>query len=462
MNIFKYLHNKIVKNNKTGGSMYWKVEDKKWMKEREQLWSELQACLLEIGVFSKTELKLVEAYFLTGKRKQDSNKFEVVNLMFSLAWHPSKDPNVWIEEFERIKEQVYDKDRMISCIQQSYTQLRDYDLDYQLKSVTKHVPSIYLGEEQLLYEFFFKNETFLHLDVVRQADKAKQVALLHLKNRTLLYPDFTWLNQFKPYYNTFSAYFITDLAPYLTTQYFNKKFKKARSEESLKEGINACTVIVDNLDSYDDEFKKLVIVWVKMFESDNIDAEWKEFWKNAKNGLYKPENAIEESKTQQNTDNETSNINECQHHELIAGLIDLGYECETTDDVHELLLNIFEESAETLFDIENETVSPPYEGILDPLKLLVNKRQQEDKIEYTDNEFLKVSLNGKPFGSINLEDLLEESTNEYFQSVFELAKSWFPDQTFLYVDEGMIVLFILPKNVLSLLNKHGYNSALGF
>ena len=436
-------------------SVYWKVNDKQWMQARKKLWQELEACLIEKRVFDKKELKAAESYFLTGKRKQDSEKREIVSFMFSLAWHPSTAVEAWLAEFERIKEQAYDDYRMVNSVCEGYIKLRDYDKWYKLKSATTAVPNLYLGREGLLYQFFFKNKDFLNHPLIAETSECREEALFHIKNRTLSYPSLHLMEE-KEYTRTFATYFLDDLKPFLTTDFYNKQFKNQNTTERLSNAFNDSAEIVNNIDRYEAEFKEKVLQWQAIMESKDIVPEWQQFWLDAKAGALKPKEVDAIAPEEEATVTETTNL------PIVSELKALGYECSQTDDITDLLLDIFEDASVELFDIEDEGILPPYEGVLAPLQLLIDQNQQGDKIKYSDGNELKVTLNNKKFGKINLQDPLEESTEDYFRSVIELAKSWFPEQFYLSVDEGMIVLFILPKEVKFLLESYGYKTAQDF
>lgn len=443
-----------------GAPMYWLVKDKQWMSERKQLWAELKACLIEQKVFKKSELKKVEAYFLRGERKKDDEMLDTVSLLLSLAWHPSTDADVWLNEFERIKSLAYDDFRMQMSIKNSYIRIRTLDINYKLKSATVKVPNVFLNREALLYEFFFKNKGFSNNALVKSMNvisNEKARALRSLKNLATTYPDYKRLGGGKSYFNCMHSYLIPELAGFLTTEYFHKTAHNEDRKNILQIVFDKCASVVKELDKYEPEFQQQVRIWITQFENKDIAIEWQQLWENAKKGIYQAREEVEVISPIQesNQQNESS--------DLVMAMRELGYQCQDTDDSLELLLNVFEEKSSGLFDIEgSEATEPPYEAMLEPLQLLVSLRGKGDKITYSDEGMLIISLNGQVFGKINLEDVLENSTSEYFEAVYALAKNWFPKQTFLSTEDGMIVLFILPEEVMKVLVKQGVHSATGF
>ncbi len=456
MNIIIKAFKKLFDKN-NGAPMYWLVKDKQWMSERKQLWAELKVCLIEQKVFKKSELKKVEAYFLRGERKKGDDMRDTVSLLLSLAWHPSTEADVWLNEFERIKSLAYDDYRMLDAIQKSYTSIRTLDINYKLKSATVRVPNVFLHREALLYEFFFKNESFSNNALVQAMNEdsyEKDRALMSLKNLATNYPDYSKLRGGKPYFGCMHSYLIPELAGFLTSEYFHETAHNERRLNILQSVFEKCASVVKELDKYEPEFQQQVRIWLTQFENKDIAIEWQQLWENAKQGIYQTREEVEVILPVQesNQQNESS--------DLVIAMRELGYLCQDTDDTLELLLNVFEDKSSGLFDLEgSEATEPPYEAILEPLQLLVSLRGKEDKITYSDEGMLIISLNGQVFGKINLEDVLENSTSEYFEAVYALAKNWFPEQTFLSTDDGMIVLFILPKEVIKLLARYGEHSA---
>ncbi|PMG77745.1 hypothetical protein BCU84_09875 [Shewanella sp. 10N.286.51.B7] len=200
--------------------MYWKVEDKKWMKARKVLWAELKKCLLE-HQYSKKEVKYMEPYFLKGIRKQEDIAWaEPVPLIYCLAWHPSDDINVWFAEFQRIKSEARCEESMLGSISTSYLLIKNRSRLLTPLNATENVKSLFLQREQLLYQFLFLNQQFLDDAYVKQAEQWQLEALRPLNSGALFSIDKLAAiikkdkdgESFQPYFNAFSIQHLCNLS----------------------------------------------------------------------------------------------------------------------------------------------------------------------------------------------------------------------------------------------------------
>ena len=194
-------------------------------------------------------------------------------------------------------------------------------------------------------------------------------------------------------------------------------------------------------------------------ESDALAPKWKSLWQEVKRSEPIIDDDIQNEVQGNNchTIAETSLLSPLNH-----ALIDLGYDVDlTNDDFLNLMLETFSDQCIDLFDIEDsEAISAPYPGIMEPLEKLVELKENQEHVSYkVKKSKLSVYLNKEIVGVINLDDVLEQSSYEYFNALFELAKEWFPEQVYLYAAEEIIAMFILPTKIITLLQTNGHISS---
>ncbi|ACA84657.1 hypothetical protein [Shewanella woodyi] len=446
--------------------MYWKVEDKKWMKARKVLWAELKKCLLE-HQYSKKEVKYMEPYFLKGIRKQEDIAWaEPVPLIYCLAWHPSDDINVWFAEFQRIKSEARCEESMLSSISTSYILIKNRSRLSTPLNATENVKSLFLQREQLLYQFLFLNKQFLDDPYVKQAEKWRLEELRPLNSGALFSIDKLAAiikkdkegEPFQPYFNAFSIQHLCHLSQYLSTEMYRRQMRWDDSEEKLGRMLATSLKFYQQRLQYSVAFQTIAELWFKQLDSDEIATEWKTIWVNAKSGKYltRDEFFSKDKADEAGIENSKTNVEDELNQLLLDGT--------NRSEIIDCLADHFEAETIELFDINDlDNICSPYIGFIDPLEQLVKLRGGRDCVSYQDevkDDVLTISLNEKVIGEINLDEVFSNETADYFQHIINLAMEWFPNQALLSVEEGSTSLFILPSNIFKLLKENEIESDL--
>ncbi|GGI90289.1 hypothetical protein GCM10007978_29870 [Shewanella hanedai] len=446
--------------------MYWKVEDKKWVKARKVLWAELKKCLLE-HQYSKKEVKYMEPYFLKGVRKQEDIAWaEPVPLIYCLAWHPSDDINVWFAEFQRIKSEARCEESMVGSISTSYILIKDNSYLYSPLNATENVKSLFLQREQLLYQFLFLNQQFLDDAYVKQAEQWRLEALRPLNSGALycvrglgrLIEEYQNDARTQPYFYAFDCYHLQNLSQYLSTEMYKRQMRRDDSEEKLGRMLATSLQFYQQRQQYSAAFQTIAELWFKQLDSDEIAPEWKNIWANARAGKYLTDDEyFSKDKTEEvDIENNKTNVEDELNQLLLDGT--------NRTEIIACLADHFEAETIELFDINDlDNIRSPYIGFIDPLEQLVKLRGVRDSVSYQDevkDDVLTISLNEKVIGEINLDEVFSNETADYFQKIIDLAMEWFPNQALLSVEEGSTSLFILPSNIFKLLKENGIESDL--
>ncbi|MDO6777612.1 hypothetical protein Q4591_19955 [Shewanella sp. 3_MG-2023] len=446
--------------------MYWKVEDKKWMKARKVLWTELKKRLLE-HQYSKKEVKYMEPYFLKGIRKQEDIAWaEPVPLIYCLAWHPSDDINVWFAEFQRIKSEARCEESMLGSISTSYLLIKNRSRLLTPLNATENVKSLFLQREQLLYQFLFLNQQFLDDAYVNQTEPARLEALRPLNSGALFSIDKLAAiikkdkdgESFQPYFNAFSIQHLCNLSQYLSTEMYRRQMRWDDSEEILGRMLATSLQFYQQRQQYSAAFQTIAELWFKQLDSEEIAPEWKTIWANVRAGKYLTDDEyFSKDKTEEvDIENNKTNVEDELNQLLLDGT--------NRTEIIACLADHFEAETIELFDINDlDNIRSPYIGFIDPLEQLVKLRGEHDSVSYQDevkDGVLTISLNEKVVGDINLDEVFSNETADYFQHVIGLAMEWFPKQALLSVEEGATSLFILPSNIFKLLKENGIESDL--
>lgn len=410
----------------------------------------------------------MEPYFLKGIRKQeDVAHEEPVPLIYCLAWHPSDDADVWLAEFQRIKLEARCEESMVGSIWTSYSLIKNRSNLSTPLNATENVQSLFLQREKLLYDFLFFNQAFLDDDYVKQADAGRLEALRPLSSGLYCVNKLKGIIEsskngapYQPYFYSFSIQHLCNLKGSLTSSLYGLCTVNNDSKEVLGRHLATSLQLYKQRQQYSVEFQTITELWFAQLESDEIAPEWKAIWTDAKAGQYLTD---DEYFAQDDADGEVS-IEKMKGKLLEEELNKLLRDSASRTEIIECLVDNFEDKIIELFDVtEWDNIRSPYSGFIDPIKQLVELRNQQDRVSYQDeieDDVLTISLNEKIIGEINLNEIVSNETADYFQAIISLATEWFPDQALLTVEEGSVSLFILPSHIFKLLQEHGIESDL--
>ncbi|WP_153916575.1 hypothetical protein [Shewanella sp. TC10] len=453
---------------------HWQTKDSTWVKDREQQWQRIESFIQQctFGWFTKAELKRHKAYFLKGKVTLHEEDELSVDLALQLAWHPSSEAQVWQQQMNLMLSQFTSGDE-INEIERCYQSLRRNIRHSDIYNPVTAAPSIFVGRERLLFEFFHCTpllEPFeKHLKSNSWVEYFNGIYCGNLDEALPLPKLMAWGGF---YTNGIYHQLLPNLSGFLTEEYFAKQLSysdnKTRTHIVLRDPmVYAQRILNRELEVSVEDYAR-VELWREQIA--NASQSWQALWLEAEQDPV----TLDEWREQQEAINPSPESEQKilppwpqELAVLTARLAELGYPvAEDTPRDFPSILSSIPESKEVFFGVfseaeyEESDLEEPYEYFASPLEELCNFASLNFKY-VSKRKAVYFYADNKKVGKINLSDPEDSNTKNYYQSVVKLAERIFPEQVYCFGGDEFI-LYILPEKVVELLIELDYPSDLDY
>lgn len=449
----------------------WHPKDPEWLAVRQQQWLRVENLLLNcVSWFSKSEMKRLQEYFFKGKLTIVDEYELSVSLPMQLAWHPSKDPEVWRRHFDWVLSSIPEY-QVEYEVEKAYDEFDNFillDESGAYDPVTTD-PNQYRGREAELFVFFH----CAPLAPVLEERFSKSGSQVYRGVYSSYFPYHAYR---LPWYvsislkHTHGVYheFLPYLGGFLTEASFANRFHNQEDSERMRivlrdKMVLAQRILMGELQVSPEDFKRIEL-WREQIAM--ASPSWQALWQEAER---EPVTLSEWEELQEAANPVVAPAPKprepwpAELAALLAPLAQLGYPCpEETDRDLCSLLRALSNTSEVWFgcfaydEYDEDDLEAPYEYFAKPLETLCNLAGLAFSYK-TRGGFAEFYADKQLIGKIHLDDPEEQYTTDYYRSIVRLAEQHFPEQLFCIGDE-FFTLFILPKPVLQTLLTSGFES----